>query len=254
MPEPFYVADPAAAPKPFVHPVTTPGGVELSTVSPPDHAWHRGLWFTFKFVDGDNFWEEDHAIGFGRQIHVSATALEWRRPDGSVAITETRSVERAPSAPAGSIVIDWTTSLTAVTDVVLDRTPYTTWGGYGGLTFRGRSDWSDTRVLLDDGSTQRRPEGIPSRWADLSGPTAGVAFLDHPSNLRHPVRWYGASRSRVYGEGWSNFLNAALLFAEPLLLGARETLDLRYRVIAHDGEWSRDEVDDAWSAWVGRAP
>ena len=32
--------------------------------------------------------------------------------------------------------------------VVLDRTPFTTWGGYGGLAFRGAGDWTDTRILL----------------------------------------------------------------------------------------------------------
>ena len=44
--------------RPFIHPVTTPAGHVLSREAPDDHPWHHGLWFTIKFVDGDNFWEE----------------------------------------------------------------------------------------------------------------------------------------------------------------------------------------------------
>ena len=49
------------------------------------------------------------------------------------------------------IVIDWATTLTPDIDVTLDRTPYTTWGGYGGLSFRGTRNWLVRRFLLPGG-------------------------------------------------------------------------------------------------------
>ena len=54
--------------------------------------------------------------------------------------------------------LDWETTLTAQADLTLDRTPFTTWGGYGGLN-----------------------------------QTGGVAIFDHPANPRHPTPWYGAT-------------------------------------------------------------
>lgn len=248
MPRWAYVTD--RAPKPFVHPVHAPGGRVLTVESPPDHAWHRGLWFAIKFVDGDNFWEEQEP--YGSQHEVDAGVLEWRRPDGSIALREERLVRPVDiDIDETAYGIEWQSVLTAPGDgAVLDRTPYTTWGGYGGLAFRGSPDWEDTRLLVADGSEHRRAIAVPSPWCDLSGPDAGITFLDHPSNPRHPVPWYGASRSRVYGEGWSNFLNAAFLFHEPWSLEPDAPLRLRYRVVVHDGRWDVDRAQAAWDAWV----
>ena len=235
--------------KPYVE-LRAPNGRLLTRVSPPDHEWHRALWFAIKYVNGENFWEEVEP--FGEQFDVGASRtdegrlIEWRRPSGEVVIDETRTVT------IDGATTDWTTSLVPRVDVVLDRTPYTTWGGYGGLTLRGAADWADTQILLADGSVHRRPEGVPSPWCDLASEECGLLFLDHPSNARHPVPWYGATRSRVYGDdGWSNYLNAAFLFHEPLSLSAGEELTLRYRVVAHDGAWSVEQGDEAWANWVG---
>src|SRR5688500_1768061 len=86
------------APKPYVHPLTTPLGTLLTRVSPADHPWHRGLWFAIKFVDGDNFWEED-AAGHGVQRQVGPTRIEWVRPDGSIALHEERHVDHVEVSP-----------------------------------------------------------------------------------------------------------------------------------------------------------
>jgi hypothetical protein len=240
--------------KPHVHPVHAPNGRLLTRVSSADHPWQRALWFAVKYVNGDNFWEEPEGQPFGEQVDVGGGRIEWRRPgDGAVVIEEQRIVDRREldGAPTPAYALDWTTSLRPVIDVELERTPYTTWGGYGGLTLRGAGDWEDTRLLLADGSVHRRPEGIESPWCDLSGDDAGMLFLDHPGNVRHPVPWYGATRSRVYGEdGWSNYLNAAFLFHGGMALAAGEVLTLRYRIVVHDGAWSAETCDDAWRSWI----
>ncbi len=241
--------------KPHLHPVHAPNGRLLTRVSPPDHEWHRALWFTIKYVNGENFWEEPAGEPFGEQVDLGGGRIEWRRPDGEVVIEEQRAIDRReldPSADVGAAyALDWTSSLRPRVDVELERTPYTTWGGYGGLTLRGAGDWEDTRILLADGSVHRRPEGVASPWCDLSGADAGLLFLDHPGNVRHPVTWYGATRSRVDGEdGWSNYLNAAFLFGAGLRLTAGEVLTLRYRIVVHDGSWDVAMCDDAWRSWT----
>lgn len=225
----------------------------LTRVSPPDHPWMRGLWFTIKYVDGINFWEEDphHERGFGTQRYSGLDCVSWIAPDGRKVLDEQRTLGHVDLSPT-AYAIDWTTTLRSATgrDVVLDRTPYTTWGGYGGLTIRGAADWTDTRIVLADGSEHRRPEGVPARWATLENDECGTTFLDHPDNPRHPVPWYGATRSPVYGEGWSNYLNAAFLFHEPLTLAGHDRLRFRYRVVVHEGPWRTTDADGAWEAFA----
>ena len=51
--------DPARSTKPFFDPVSVAGGPSLTWARPPDHAWHYGLWFSWKFVNGVNYWEEN---------------------------------------------------------------------------------------------------------------------------------------------------------------------------------------------------
>ena len=58
------------APRPFLHPVRTPGGAVLTVEAPADHPWHHALWFTIKFVNGENFWEEYDAFGTLRTRNV----------------------------------------------------------------------------------------------------------------------------------------------------------------------------------------
>ena len=245
----------AGAPKPYVHPLCTPAGHCLTRAEPPDHRWHRGLWFTFKFVNGENFWEEEEP--FGTQVHVDPDRIEWRRPDGGVVLREHRVLSHEQLAD-DSYALDWSSVITAAADAELDRTPFQGWGGYGGLTIRGRADWRDTRLLLAGGAEAgERVLGTSARWCDLSGTLdgpahAGVAFLDAPSNPRHPGPWYASTRSPVYGDdGWSNFVNAALLFDAPLALGRGEELRVDYRVIVHDGIWDAARVDAAYDEWLG---
>ena len=66
-----------------------------------------------------------------------------------------------------------------------------------------------------------------------------------------PCPWYGSTRAATYGdEGWSNFLNAAFLFHEPLEVPAGEGLRLRHRAVVHDGPWDLEQVAAAYQDWV----
>ena len=245
--------DYASAHKPFLHPVTTPSGANMTLIEPFDHLWHRGLWFTFKFVNGDNFWEEREPFGrqrvttIPRVTHPDAgtTAidldLDWTM-DGATEpiIAEQRRFTVAVTDEATQI--DVATTLRPAVAVTLDRTPYTTWGGYGGLAFRGTPLWHPTQRTVGERVTDGFLTGETAPWCDASGPidggfdrSAGVAILDHPANPRHPTPWYT-------GSGAGNFLNAAPLFHEPMTLAAGETLALRYRVLVHDGLWGIEDV------------
>jgi hypothetical protein len=254
-----YVDD--ARKRPHVHPLRSPGGVTLTRDTPDDHPWHHALWFTIKYVNEENFWEEQAPYGVLRHVDEVAVdersvrgTLHWIRPDReTVAMVEQRSLTHV-DIDGDAYAIDWTTVLTPATDVLLDRTPFTTWGGYGGLALRGRNDWTDTRFLIDGLGVTDRVTGHRGRWCDLSGSvdgqSAGVVFLDAPSNPRHPVAWYGSTRAATYGDdGWSNFVNAAFLWDEPLAVARGEDLSFSYRVVVHNGEWDDEQCARAWRSW-----
>jgi hypothetical protein len=44
-------------PERFNHVICQDGPV-LTWLRPPDHPWHHGLWFSWKTVNGLNYWEE----------------------------------------------------------------------------------------------------------------------------------------------------------------------------------------------------
>lgn len=256
--------------RPHLHPVRTPAGHVLTRNAPDDHPWHHGLWFAIKFVNEENFWEEYDAYGVLRHqgpptvtAHddgrvTVAGSLHWVRPDRTtVTLVEDRTITHVPIGE-DAYAIDLDTSLAPATDVRLDRTPFTTWGGYSGLTVRGPADFVDTRLTLDDGSVHDRITGTPSRWLDLSGTVtadgakapAGIALFDHPGNRRHPVPFYASTRNETYGdEGWSNFANAAFLWNGPLDLVAGEILRVRHRALVHDGHWPADRLAEQWQGW-----
>ena len=109
-------------PKPCVHPLITPAGHRLTGFEMSDHVWHRGLWFTIKFVNGTNFWEEQPP--FGIQISQAQPVcefiasgavrvthlLEWKSEATGVAIRERRTMTFREE-PSGASLIDWTSEL-----------------------------------------------------------------------------------------------------------------------------------------------
>jgi hypothetical protein len=255
------------APRPYLHPVRTPAGAVLTVEAPADHPWHHALWFTIKFVNGENFWEEYDEFGVlvTRAVQELATggvqaSIDWLRPDReTVALAETRTIV-SRRVDDDTYAIEWDEELVPLTDVVLDRTPFTTWGGYGGLTLRGAPDWHDTVLELPDGSRHDRLLGERAEWCALTGTAprpggegpAGVVMVDHPANPRFPTPWYASNRADTYGEGWANFCNAAFLWDEPLTIAAGDSLRLRHLVLVHDGPLARATVERVVDEWTSR--
>lgn len=257
----IYRAD-SALPKPGFHPLVTPAGAVVTGWEPSDHVWHRGLWFTFKYVNGENFWEEIPpygvqcpadggpraellADGSVRLCHESV----WRSDRTGEAVRESRTWQYRPFNRG--MAIDFSTRLTALQELKLDRTPYTTWGGYGGLSLRASREMHGVEFVTPQGAVPPVPglTGQPHPWLVMRGRMDGgrdrwvsMLIADHPSNVRHPTPWYAKS-----SDGFT-FWNAALLFHEPLTVPKGDVLSLRYRVWIVDGRW-----DDtaAWGRLAG---
>src|SRR6476469_11282208 len=54
--------DPASG-KPFFNPIALKGNPSFTNFNPEDHPWHYGLWFSWKYINGVNYWEEDRQSG-----------------------------------------------------------------------------------------------------------------------------------------------------------------------------------------------
>jgi hypothetical protein len=261
--------DPApSAPKPFFHPIRTPEGLEVTAEAPLDHTWHRGLWFTFKFVNGVNYWEERDAV-FGRQVTLEPPAihasdeiedvvrisgpLEWRDAKGgaeAVRIDEQRVLD-IRFAEDDALIVDWHSTLVPREDVTLDRTPYTTWGGYGGVVVRLTQAVQKQRILLANRTETDRPTGQPHPWGAIDAQLdtlqdryVGFLFLPSPDNRRYPEPMYGTAKP------FFNFFGPAPLFHEPLKLAKGEPLRHACRVVILPRRVDASEADGYHREWL----
>ena len=259
------VADPKR-PKSYFHPLATVEGEVLTALEPSDHRWHRGLWWSWKFINGVNYWEENPKTGVSEGVTELTRAdlvpgdgfkaraelhFRYHPVDKPVVMTEVRRFEMSAPDQEGTYSIDVTTVFTAGSDVVtLDRTPPPAsggpeYGGYGGLSLRFPRDLQGWVFRSSEGiRNAAEGHGRAARWVDLSGPTAGIAMFDHPGNLRHPQSWYLSDKASLL------FFNPAPLFHQPLELAANSTVTLRYRVLVHSKPVSAEKLETAWRAYA----
>ena len=263
--------------KPHFDALAPLGGPAVTWTMPPDHVWHYGLWFSWKYLNGVNYWEEDRRTHRG-EGHTTATRVTWTpredhsariemelsyhlagKPPEDAVLTETRSIEVSPPQRDGSYHLDWTARFTAGAQrVEFDRTPLPgekggqTYGGYAGLSLRMR-DLKERRAVSSRGpvlfSAQNRFRGKATAFdysGVLDGEAVGVAICDHPKNRSTPSPWY-AIRS-----GAMTFFSPAVICFKPFVLEAGESLELRYRVLVHKGRLSEEQLRSAYTAYVER--
>lgn len=256
--------------KPFLHPVRTLSGTIISRGYPVqplpgeerDHDWHRGIWYGHGDVNGEDFWREKPDKSTSRLVpaaepETSGSALEVRLNMMSAkgkrigAIAERYSFRQDKM----NILIDTTVTIEADADESL-RFGDTDDGGFA---FRLSDDFRQDRgaeLLNSDGLTgTENIWGKPARWVKYSATTggkrAGLALLDHPSNLRHPTRWH----ARGYSLCAANPFALASFTKDKkqdgsYTLPAGQRLRFRYLVIVHEGDLTRDAVEKYFSEFA----
>jgi len=254
------------------------GWPNLVWVRPPDHVWHYGLWFSWKYLNSVNFWEENRetrrAAGWTTSVEVDVrpredhsaridSRIHYHLPDVSVkdaVLREARTIVVSPPRSDGSYSIDWSSVFTAGDeDVVFDRTPLPhekggkPYGGYAGLSLRMRS-LAERRACSTVGpvefSKQSRFRGRATGFdysGECEGQTVGVAMLDHPGNREAPSPWY-AIRSQVM-----TFFSPAVICFKPFKLAAGDSFKLRYRVVVHKGRWDSKRLREAHEEFAKEA-
>ncbi|TWT83612.1 Trehalose utilization [Planctomycetes bacterium CA13] len=258
--------------KAYFHPIAMPGGPTLTWDQPPDHVWHHGLWFSWKYLNRVNYWETNRETGkpdgrtawsnvdVVKRPDFSATIsmnLDFIDPEGTTVMTGKRTVEISAPDPSGSYHLDWTCHLTAGdNDVTLDRTPPPhqadgkPWGGYAGLSVRFAKGLTERSAVTPEGPVEIDKVRCPGKSVamDYSGilenASVGIAICDHPSNLNHPTPWY------TYAANPMSYFSPAVICNQPHTLPAGQSMTLRYRVTVHPNRWDAKRLQEEYGAYV----
>ncbi|MEM9417799.1 MAG: PmoA family protein [Planctomycetota bacterium] len=257
------VHDPAQG-KPYIHPLASTAGLVFTDLRPDDHPWHRGVWFSWKYINGINYWEEDRATGkskgetrllqtvvYEQDTGVSFDIdLAYTPKPGSdeFVLREQRTLHISHPDDNGVYTILWSSTFTAQDqDVRLDRTPIPgepngkKYGGYAGLSVRMNSEVLRGRFTNSEEQVDRDREA--ARWQIYQTPQGGsLLFMDHPDNLNAPAKWYLA-------KGMPYF-SPAVIHEGPHTLKAHKTLELKYALAVYPGNLSLDAAGEFWGTWV----
>jgi len=235
--------------KPFFHPVYI-GKTRFTSLSPDDHRWHLGQWFSWKYINGINYWEyvgdgykaegitEITNISLSREADFSARIeLEiLYHPDGGVPALKENRVVLVSSPDKGSLSMDYHLNFEALSDTVfLDRTPIMgeadgkSWGGYAGLSLRFNQDFMEADWIAP-GAAQS-VNGSEKEWlfmgfTGLHGEGAGSAMFISDQTRRLGEGWYLISDPELP----FFYFSPACLYLAPLTLMKGEKLQLKYRV------------------------
>ena len=260
--------------KTYFDPVAVGSGPAFTNFKPADHPWHYGLWFSWKYINHVNYWEEDRntgqAAGYTRwtapdiQTRADGSAtikydLSYAKPSGDVDMNEHRELTISAPAKDGSYFIDWVMHFTAGKDgAILDRTAMpgepngAVNGGYAGLSGRLAPMPYVMSIMTTEGPVT---EFVKDRARPNAAATAGnfskdgqdfggIAFLSDAPNISERAPWYIINTATDF-----RFICAAILAPAIRTLPAGGTWDLKYRVAMKGTAWTQDQLKDALKAW-----
>jgi hypothetical protein len=251
--------------KPFFHPLRVTGGDSLTALKPSDHPWHYGLWFSWKYINGANYWEEDKKTGRAQgrttwhEPEISTDTdgsakikllLHYLSASNSILVTELRVIEVSAPQADGSVTIDWKGQFIVKDQpLLLDRTHMpgepngAVNGGYAGFSLRAAQSPAQCNFVTVEGpienfeSDRARPNS-PAAACNITqnGRTDGVAIFSHASNLGGDTPWY------IINSAAMHWFSPALLAPAPKNVKPHETFTWRFRVMTRAGAWIPEQL------------
>ena len=262
--------DPHAT-KPYFHPLSVRGGPVLTNARPEDHPWHYGLWFSWKYINGANYWEEDRKTGRAEGTTAWTAEVDKLKPNGDAALVmlqvdythpsgrtdlkESRAIRISRPSADGSYFIDWRADFIAGPEgALLDRTPMPgepdgkVNGGYAGLGVRFAPAPLDIAFVTSTGpidtfvESRARPAapGIAANFRAGGREAGGIAIISDPANSGIDAPWYIVNNP----EAQMRFACAALLAPKPLQLKPGATLSLHYWIVVQPGAWTAQALKE----------
>lgn len=241
--------------KPYFHPLAIPGTDDVFTsFRPPDHNWHLGFWFSWKFINGINFWEPStngatrviaQTVKTAEDFSLTTEATLAYAGNGKELVREKRTV-RVTTQPNGNYAFEWDSTFTAQgAEAVFSVTPakkdkegkrWTT-GGYAGLMLRFADSPAFSYAFANSegkanvmacGEKSERLDIVATAQAD--GAKAKISVRDHPDNPRFPTPWF-VRHSPTDHKGRGYYLvGPSMIFHEPLALAPGASARFRYTI------------------------
>jgi len=253
----------------FLHPLCTPSGFDCTTIQPPDHLHHLGLWWPWKFVEVDgkryNTWEMQEGQGThvsrgGKLLSDGPDKVEWEFTNGTVikpaeghssdVIRETAKVT-VTSQGKDANVIDVSISQQAAGKPVT-IVNYT----YSGFSWRGPASWikDNSKMTTSAGLGREEANGKPARWVMVSGPTpagsATVLMMSAAADIAGtPERLRVWDSKMGNGTPFVNF-NPVMGKALPLDADHPAVSNRKYRILAIDRTLDAAEAETEWKKWL----
>jgi len=263
--------------QPAVWPIVGPSGQAMTRSfpmgprlpdEPDDHPHHRSLWFTHGAVNGHDFWMEPKAqksaskgneivhrefVDLDQQGEAAriVTRNDWMS-NGEKVCEDQRTLLFGADALGRWIDFD--------VEVIASEGPLTfgdTKEGSFGVRVPGAmavDAKKGGRILNSRGDEDAGAWGRAAEWVDYRGPVdgkpAGITIFNLPDSFRHPTRWhvrtYGLFAANPFGE--EDFVAETGAKKEGpqgvAKLAKGEKLRLHYRVLLHNGEPIKSQLDE----------
>jgi type 1 glutamine amidotransferase len=261
--------------KQYFHPVNA-GTSTLTCVSPPDHPWHMGLWFSWEFINGINYWEylndyksektgyrsagttriKDMKFSEGKDFSADISLNILYQPDGGTAVmSELCNLHISPPS-AESYYIDFDHTFNPLTgEVVLDRTPISgepdgqSWGGYSGLSVRFSQDYTFASIIAPDTTNKHRKNPwVYMSFKTLTGKDAGIIIIKDPKYTTEVTSWYIINNPAIP----FYYYSPAVIYDGKITLKKGEKLQLRYRVWILSGKPVLEDLDSKYVEYINR--
>lgn len=261
-----YVSHPdlpaALAPRPYLHPVYTLGGVPVTELMPHSHPYHLGVSLAVPDLDGGNFWGGRTFVpghgpawldNHGTQRHeawLSQTpgaieqALRWFRVDGTPLLAEERAISCRPVTETAWALGFRFTLRNATGRPLPLRSPATLGrlgAGYGGFFWRAPASRRLAEVFGPASDDLAALHGVPAPWLAATGDTHDgrewtLLFVAATERTARD-RWFVRTRDYI-GVG------SSLAWDEPLILPPDGTIARHIVTVVADGALPRPAAAD----------
>ncbi len=245
--------------RPYFHPLSVNNTV-VTSLSPPDHPWHLGLWFCWKYINHVNYWEYLNEKRSAKTGYRSEGATEIvrkeikRNPDfsadiklwinyhpqeGENVMSEERYYHVSVPAKDGSYDISQDYQFKVLADsIVLDRTPPAirggrVQGGYAGISCRFSQDFTAPEIRNSADSAQC----LKCNWQyygfqSLTGKKVGIKIELDPAYNLPTCRWYVIKDALVP----FFFYSPGVIFDNKVTFKQGENFRLKYLISVIEGE------------------
>ncbi len=261
--------------KPILFPLNSPSGAMINRGWPllqiegenTEHPHHKGLWFAYRDVNGDDFWLDPASPAHIKHAEVTemtggtgkgtlATVSHWLDKNGKTLLKENRKM--VFYGRENEYAIDFDIDLTAQDTKVV-------FGDHkdGLFAFQAAGWLSETgtgRFLNSNGDEgEKNTWGKRAQWVRLQGrkdgKTIGIAILNHPSSVNYPAYWH----TRGYGLITANPLgqlifqqNTGQLNPQPfnLTLQPNESAHFGFRVLIYEGNKTGEQLQQQFEKYI----